>query len=45
MPLILKLPKRKLADFPNSIDSDEAAHNEPPYLDLHCLLLVFEFSI
>ena len=45
MLLILKVPKRKLADFANSIDSDEAAHNEPLYLDLLCLLLVFEFSI
>ena len=27
----------KIANFANSIDPDEAAHNEPPHLDLHCL--------
>ena len=27
------------ADFANSIDPDEVAHNEPPHLDLHCLQL------
>ena len=24
-------------EFSNSVDSDEAAHNEPPYLNLHNL--------
>ena len=28
----------KVAEFANSIDPDEAAHNELPHLDLHCLL-------
>ena len=27
----------KIAEFANSIDPDEAAHNEPPYLYLQCL--------
>ena len=26
------------AEFANNIDFDEVAHNEPPHLDLHCLL-------
>ena len=25
------------AEFTNSIDPDEVAHNEPPHQDLHCL--------
>ena len=28
----------KLAEFANSVDLDEVAHNEPPRLDLHYLL-------
>ena len=28
----------KLAEFENSIDPIEVAHNEPPQLDLHCLV-------
>ena len=24
-------------EFTNRVDPDEAAHNEPPHLDLHCL--------
>ena len=36
--LTLSVPKRKIAEFANSIDFDEMAHNEPPHLDLHCLL-------
>ena len=27
----------EIAEFANSVDLDEVAHNEPPYLDLHCL--------
>ena len=26
-----------VAEFANSVDPDEAAHNEPPHLDSHCL--------
>ena len=26
----------KIAQFANSVDLDEVAHNEPPHLDLHC---------
>ena len=36
------------AEFASSIDLDEVAHNEPPYLDLHCLpssLLDFQYNI
>ena len=47
----------KLAEFANNVDLDGVAHNEPPHLDLHCLImshlikiyivcsLVVEFSI
>ena len=31
----------KIAEFANSVDSDEVAHGEPPHLDLHCLLSSF----
>ena len=31
------VPETKLAEFANSVDLDEVAHNEPPHLDLHCL--------
>ena len=31
----------KKAEFANSIDPDEAAHNEPPHLDLHCSQIHF----
>ena len=27
----------KIAQFANSADLDEVAHNEPPHPDLHCL--------
>ena len=30
-------PVTKIAEFANSVDHDEVAHNEPPQLDLHCL--------
>ena len=36
-PLTLSVPKTKIAEFANSINFDEVAHNEPPHLDLHCL--------
>ena len=32
-----KDPETHIAEFANSIDLDEVAHNEPPHLDLHCL--------
>ena len=32
-----QLVKYQIAEFANSIDLDEMAHNEPPQLDLHCL--------
>ena len=31
----IKVPKKN--EFANSIDPDEAAHNELPHLELHCL--------
>ena len=31
------LTETKIAEFANSVDLDEMAHNEPPHLDLHCL--------
>ena len=33
----LYLPVTKIAEFVNSVDLDEVAHNEPPHLDRHCL--------
>ena len=27
----------EIAEFANSVDLDEVAHNEPPHLNLHCL--------
>ena len=39
--LILTVPEWKIVEFANSIDPDEATHNELPDLDLHCLPLVF----
>ena len=35
--LSLQLPEMKIAEFANSVDLDEVAHNEPPHLDLRCL--------
>ena len=36
IPLTLKVPETKIAEFANSVDLDEVAHDEPPHLDLHC---------
>ena len=33
----LTTTEMKIAEFANSVDLDEVAHNEPPHLDLHCL--------
>ena len=35
----------KKIEFANSVGPEEAAHNEPPLLCLHCLPSVFELSI
>ena len=32
-----KTPEAKIAEFANSVDLDEVAHDEPPQQDLHCL--------
>ena len=32
----------KKAEFANSVDLDEVAHNEPPHLDLHCFSSRFQ---
>ena len=37
LPLTLLVLETKIAEFANSIDLDEVAHNEPPHPDLHCL--------
>ena len=34
---ILKLPETKIAEFANSVDLDEVAHNGPSHLDLQRL--------
>ena len=35
--LTLLVPETKIAEFQNSVDLGEVAHNDPPHLDLHCL--------
>ena len=30
------VPETKIAEFANSVDVDEVAHNKPPPIDLHC---------
>ena len=35
--LQIKVPEMKIAEFANSRDPDEVAHNEPPHLELRCL--------
>ena len=35
--LIPKVPNTTLAEFANTVDPDEMAHNEPSHLDLQCL--------
>ena len=35
--LTLQVPDSKIAEIANSVDLDEAAHNEPPHLNLHFL--------
>ena len=35
--LTLKAPNTKIAEFANTADPDETAHNEPSQLDLQCL--------
>ena len=35
--MTLEMPQTKYAEFANSIDLDEVAHNELPHPDLHCL--------
>ena len=35
--LTLKVPETKIAEFANSVDHNEMAHNEPSHQDLHCL--------
>ena len=36
--ITLKVIKMKIVKFANRVYSGEMAHNEPPHLDLHCLL-------
>ena len=31
------VPETKIAEFANSVDLDEVAHDEPPHQDLHYL--------
>ena len=35
------IPETKIAEFANSVDLDEVAHNEPTHLNLNC----FPFSL
>ena len=34
---ILTPPNTTIAEFANTVEPDEAAHNEPSHLDLQCL--------
>ena len=34
-----------MAEFANTVDLDEVAHDEPPHLDLQCLPSSLEVSI
>ena len=38
----LSVSKMKVTEFATTVDPDEVAHNEPPHLDLHCLLLQYD---
>ena len=38
MILTIKKDEMKIVELANSVDPNEVAHNEPPHLDLHCLL-------
>ena len=35
--LPLAVPETKLAEYANSVDLDEGAHNKPPHIQLHYL--------
>ena len=35
--LTRKAPNTLIAEFANTVDPDEMAHNEPSHLDLQCL--------
>ena len=35
---MLRVPEMKIDELTNSVDPNEAAHDEQPHLDLHCLL-------
>ena len=37
--LMLSVPETIIAEFANSVDPNEVAHEEPPHLDLHSLLI------
>ena len=37
VPINLKMLEMKIDQYENSIDLNEAAHNELPHLNLHCL--------
>ena len=42
--LTLKAPNTTIAEFANTADSGETAHDEPSHLDLQCLSSSLEFS-
>ena len=42
-PLTLYVPESKMAEFANSVDLDQVAHNEQPHQDLHCLSSFFNY--
>ena len=39
--MAFKRHKMKVFELTNSADSYEAAHHEPPHMDLHCLSATF----
>ena len=42
---IIKVNAAIIVESANSLDPDEAAHNEPPHLHLPSLPLIFEFPV
>ena len=42
--LTCNAPNTTIAEFANTVDPDEMAHNEPSHLDLQCLPSIFDFS-
>ena len=40
----LTIKETKIAEFANSVDLNEVAHNEPPHQDLQCLSSQYDIA-